>query len=367
MAWIAGKGGQSAEARSDFYIALTDFNGAQFPVFVLVRCKRQATTDRPQAPPPSNGFACERSPFDRGHVCALELGGPDIPQNIVPQWRHWQETGEWRQMEAKRIPSVAKDGDLLLFQVVWRNNLQFDGPPPEVDALQYQAFAAESLVEWDDYRIPEEFRFWHLPTSNKAPGTPAGKAHDTLAGKLGTCDQGSDIVEVLKTLGQPTFTMNPGGMPEEDHSQLERQQLVAATEVFCSVWKGEHERRIDTRAAQIATDEKITRRLASLKARKILGDFSRAGLLVKFGPAHAKVFQQLLLESFNFDHTEVGHFTVERILAAHGAAYPRQACKQVRKRPQAVDFKKRMGSAKARQKALAKVAALASDAMDVDE
>jgi hypothetical protein len=35
-----------------------------------------------------------------GHIFALELGGPNVAENIVPQWAFFQEHGTWRQMEA---------------------------------------------------------------------------------------------------------------------------------------------------------------------------------------------------------------------------------------------------------------------------
>jgi len=37
---------------------------------------------------------------DRGHIFALELGGPNVTENIVPQWAFFQEHGSWRQMES---------------------------------------------------------------------------------------------------------------------------------------------------------------------------------------------------------------------------------------------------------------------------
>jgi hypothetical protein len=47
---------------------------------------------------------------EKGHVMALELGGPDIPQNIVPQWAKWQGSGVWRQSETA-IRDLAVKGD----------------------------------------------------------------------------------------------------------------------------------------------------------------------------------------------------------------------------------------------------------------
>lgn len=40
-----------------------------------------------------------RTDMDKGHIIALELGGPDVPHNICPQFSQFQRNGEWRQME----------------------------------------------------------------------------------------------------------------------------------------------------------------------------------------------------------------------------------------------------------------------------
>lgn len=54
----------------------------------------------------------------KGHIMALELGGPDIPSNIVPQWGNWQANGAWRKVE-KKILKLAevlkKKGHFLHF------------------------------------------------------------------------------------------------------------------------------------------------------------------------------------------------------------------------------------------------------------
>lgn len=55
---------------------------------------------RTTTPQPSSGFnTTTLSDVDPGHVMALHLGGPDVPENIVPQWRSWQRLGNWREME----------------------------------------------------------------------------------------------------------------------------------------------------------------------------------------------------------------------------------------------------------------------------
>jgi len=334
----------SPMAGSDYFISLRSFNGAEFPEYVLVRYAPQATTDREQAPSPSNGFVCDGSPFDRGHVCALELGGPDISENIVPQWRHWQETGEWRRLESVDIPANASPGDLLLFRVIWRNDLVFAVEPPQVDITHYQAFGAESLIGWDDFRIPRQFKFWLI--------RPSHPAYAALSAGLGTADLTAGIQAFLAQAALPLFERAQEQMPAEDHAQLERQQVLNATHEFMEVMEQVHERRIVSRAEKLmGGGGKLTRRQADVEARKLLGDFQRAKLMAGFDAREARLFRKLLIARFNFDATESGHFTPSRILAGHGGSYPKVAVKRLRTRPEALDFRKRRGATKAREKA----------------
>jgi hypothetical protein len=50
---------------------------------------------------------------------ALELGGPDKPWNIVPQWGNWQGNGVWRKAEVailKLAQDAATRGNRLMFE-----------------------------------------------------------------------------------------------------------------------------------------------------------------------------------------------------------------------------------------------------------
>lgn len=54
----------------------------------------------------------------KGHIMALELGGPDLPYNIVPQWGQWQANGVWRKMEMavlEQAEAAEKRGNRLFF------------------------------------------------------------------------------------------------------------------------------------------------------------------------------------------------------------------------------------------------------------
>ena len=82
------------------------------------------TTGRPSAPEPFSGVRVSQSslanPLDnvrnsgmpdveKGHIMALELGGPDVPENIVPQWAKWQGSGIWRRTEKAILELANKE------------------------------------------------------------------------------------------------------------------------------------------------------------------------------------------------------------------------------------------------------------------
>ncbi len=94
------------------------------PVHVIGKVIPTPTKGRPNAPEPACGVAVSTSKsgvsyhwgglernegladMQKGHIMALELGGPDHPFNIVPQWAMWQSNGDWREFE-KRVHRLA--------------------------------------------------------------------------------------------------------------------------------------------------------------------------------------------------------------------------------------------------------------------
>jgi hypothetical protein len=106
-----------------------------------------STAGRPSAPEPLSGVRVSQSEtsearyrydpltglnynntgmpdVQKGHIMALELGGPDLAENIVPQWANWQANGRWRQNEialCARAQEVMKTkGRFLLFHALVR-------------------------------------------------------------------------------------------------------------------------------------------------------------------------------------------------------------------------------------------------------
>jgi hypothetical protein len=105
----------------------------QRPVHVSGLVYPGTTSGRPSAPEPSSGIKVGVTwklvgakntrntgivDAQKGHIMALELGGPDLSSNIVPQWGNWQANGAWREAEKKILAlaqTVEKKGHKLLF------------------------------------------------------------------------------------------------------------------------------------------------------------------------------------------------------------------------------------------------------------
>lgn len=117
-----------------------EINGKEYqrPVNVSGLVEPTATTGRGGAPNPVGGFQIYfgqgkapkesmehdrntgRPDVERGHIMALELGGPDISENIVPQWAKFQGSGDWRKMEVKVLElanATIAEGNFLKYTV----------------------------------------------------------------------------------------------------------------------------------------------------------------------------------------------------------------------------------------------------------
>ena len=102
------------------------------------------TSGRKSAPEPFSGFrigATKRIPkkaklisprnsgkvdMDKGHIIALELGGPDVPANICPQWSQFQRNGEWRRMEVE-VHEIAQQQEAHYNLVKMTVHLYYNG------------------------------------------------------------------------------------------------------------------------------------------------------------------------------------------------------------------------------------------------
>lgn len=151
------------------------------PRYLVGVIHRQDTRGRGEAPACLCGFDTGLTPFAKGHVMALELGGCDESFNIVPQYEQWQggqdgvSGGAWRDMEvslrhaAHEVMVVEIDYDVVNDDY-GVNKLAFGG--------------GEFLLHWTSPKIPTRFRVWGLDRDDIADyldGTRAQKENGIAA------------------------------------------------------------------------------------------------------------------------------------------------------------------------------------------
>ncbi|MGO9601347.1 MAG: glycosyl hydrolase family 18 protein [Isosphaeraceae bacterium] len=161
-------------------------------VWVMGRIRPGGTTGRGAPPDPASGYDTSGIPdLDRGHLFALELGGPDVGINVVPQWRRWQRFGEWREME-RRLRTIAErvgNGRAILFRV----DLNYVGTGSITPTRQRWSFPASFRV-----------RAWVYDPSGGVPNdAPAGVAVALNGGplnfaQLNAADLDRDVIPRLQ-------------------------------------------------------------------------------------------------------------------------------------------------------------------------
>jgi hypothetical protein len=130
--------------------------------------KVRSSQGRDTPGPCGNGFDTTRLPFARGHIIASELGGSDLPQNLVPQFEDWQGKGNgaWRNMETTL--SAGHDGKIMHVEIGYGRT-----GGVQTYATLLASFEADHLMDWFDSRIPDSFRVrvFTSPTCNPSAVT----------------------------------------------------------------------------------------------------------------------------------------------------------------------------------------------------
>jgi hypothetical protein len=193
----------------DCSISLDDsLNGKSRPVLLIGRIAVQSTAGRDSPPDPISDFPCgdPHSPFGKGHIMALSLGGPDVRANIVPQYEQWQANGRWRAMETAAESS--NPGDFFVAAMAYADS---------TNALPAQTarFKNGEIFDWAEYRIPTEFKVWIV-----AQGSAIGQkiATKVLKATVNSGDRLRDA-QVVKTdlAGVAAFRQfDHSVMPDED-------------------------------------------------------------------------------------------------------------------------------------------------------
>jgi hypothetical protein len=144
------------KGKDAYFIYMDTKNGCKRPVVVIGYVNPCSTEGRELPPDPISTFKCEGTPFGKGHVFALSNGGPDINENIVPQYQEWQENGEWRKMERYVHDNAVRSGSKRdIFVAILE--YEFNGNIYDTNVLRYDSY---QIFRWDDYRIPSLFLTW---------------------------------------------------------------------------------------------------------------------------------------------------------------------------------------------------------------
>ena len=143
--------------------------------------------------------------LDKGHVMALELGGPDVPSNIVPQWSQWQRNGEWRKMEKeieKRARDLLKDKLYLLYHAI----------------VRYKQYENPALATFRGFSIPTGFEI-HLTTLRRLDASWAIVASEKFRELEQSQDQTDDMM-ALRTMMQFEQRLDPSFDPTTAYPDL---------------------------------------------------------------------------------------------------------------------------------------------------
>ena len=193
--------GHGLLARPDHncFVHIDDANHNR-PVLMVGRLHRQDAAGRATPPPDCvSGFDTAGTPFAKGHIMAVELGGWDDSNNIVPQYEKWQAlpNGAWRAMEIAIFQDGSKNS--MIVRMTYANVVDNHA------ALRLQFQGGDTLSHWQDPRIPVRFEVWAL-----AGNDPGGYFGLDDAGKL------AGAGALLGALGPPGYDFQINAMPDID-------------------------------------------------------------------------------------------------------------------------------------------------------
>jgi hypothetical protein len=191
------------------------------PVALVGRIQPTPTKGRPNPPQPISGFVCASTPFDLGHIMALELGGPDVTENIVPQYRHWQETGRWRQMEVALAKEPKAAGSIFVAALGYT-------PHPDTYSAQQQRFYNElAIFDWTDRRIPDYFDIWFIDRDDPL----ATKINTDLLTKASSLSKFDGLLAMVSMRATSVPRWDHTRMPSEDVEYWKDRQIRQAVEL----------------------------------------------------------------------------------------------------------------------------------------
>jgi hypothetical protein len=218
------------------FILIDDANR---PVMLVGEIFPQSSQGRESPPGCYCGFETLGTAFARGHMMALELGGCDDSENIVPQYGQWQgnQNGAWRKMEKavyEANPTNRTEQQVMVVVV--------DYPVcPMIDDGVRLAFAmGQKLLHFVDPRIPNRFKVWRLPKSWSSGSV-------SFAGFFGAADKSKLFEPLFKALGAvaTAFDETITEMPAIDRDYWKAQMLNAKVREAYERYAAEQRKKLD--------------------------------------------------------------------------------------------------------------------------
>lgn len=206
---------QAGGGKSACYVHL---DGQNRPAAVVGGITIHDTNDRENPPPPICGLDIDYTPLGRGHVMALQLGGHDVRENIVPQYQQWQQTGAWRVMERNAMAHASGGNFVFVALMSYANT-------GDAVASDYRSESERNpTFFWDDFRIPTRFQVWVLDaTANPGAQLVANILAPTAVNRATAAGQLATTLATTATFADFAIV---GHMPAEDLQYWRAQELA---------------------------------------------------------------------------------------------------------------------------------------------
>ncbi len=218
---VSGMPGEYFPSTAKIKASYSYRDGSDRPIVFVGGVTVSDTKDRPNPPAPICGMDLANTSLGNGHIMALQLGGPDKSENIVPQYQQWQQSGRWRVLEKDAMAHCGA-GSWIFVAHLHYGNTHSSGKDHKAEFA-----GGNTTIFWDDPLIPTIFDIWLI----KAGGDEGKEIQkDILDAKVKDADREKAAVALpaaLTTL--PLFRRNNDQateMPEEDRNYWRKNQLA---------------------------------------------------------------------------------------------------------------------------------------------
>ena len=216
-------------------------DGSNRPIVFVGGVTVSDTDDRPSPPDPICGMKLDYTSLGNGHIMALQLGGPDASENIVPQYQQWQQTGRWRILEKAAMAYCAAGSWIFVAY------LHYDNTGKSGKNYKAEFDSGHTTIFWDDPRIPTVFDIWLIPAAS-VQGQAITK--DILAPTAKDGDRANAAAGLPLALTLvPLFSKNDDQateMPEEDRNYWRKNQLAGLVGSMFEEYREDREDQVGT-------------------------------------------------------------------------------------------------------------------------